>query len=259
MSYQLIKAQEKENGAITEITLSGSPGNVLSLAMMKEIAKQMKIDEKNPQKKLIVFNAEGKHFSFGASVEEHTADKINVMLPYFHSFIAGIIKCPVPTLAKVSGLCLGGAFEFVLACTFICADESAKFGVPEIVLGVFPPPACVLLPARAGDALSAQMILTGDQFEARALREGGLLTLLVEKGNLDAAVNDFFEKKFKPKSASSIRIAHKASRVFLADFYDKHIVEVEKIYLNELVKTADANEGIQAFLENKRPPQWRNA
>jgi cyclohexa-1,5-dienecarbonyl-CoA hydratase len=258
MSYTLIKVQEKADGAITEIMLCSAPGNVLALAMMKEISAQMKIDEKNPHKKLIVFGADGKHFSFGASVEEHTADKVGDMLPYFHSFIGDIIRCPVPTLAKVSGLCLGGAFEFVLACTFICADESAKFGVPEILLGVFPPPACVLLPARAGDALGAQMILTGDQFEARALRESGLLTLLVEKGNLDAAVNDFFEKKFKPKSASSVRIAHKASRVFLADFYEKHIIQVEKIYLSELMKTSDANEGIRAFLE-KRPPQWKDA
>ena len=258
MSYKLIKVQEKENGAVTEITLCSPPGNVLALAMMKEIAEQMRIDEKNPHKKLIVFGADGKHFSFGASVEEHTADKINDMLPKFHSFLAGIIKCPVPTLAKVSGLCLGGAFEFVLACTFICADESAKFGVPEIVLGVFPPPACVLLPARVGDALAAQMILTGDQFEAKTLRESGLLTLLVEKGNLDAAINDFYQKKFQPKSASSIRVAHKASRVFLSDFYDKHIAEVERIYLHELMKTADANEGIRAFLE-KRPPQWKDA
>jgi cyclohexa-1,5-dienecarbonyl-CoA hydratase len=258
MAYTLIKVQETENGAVTEITLSSPPGNVLALAMMKEIAEQIKIDRDNPHKKLIVIGAEGKHFSFGASVEEHTADKIQGMLPHFHSFLSGIIRCPVPTLAKVSGLCLGGAFELVLACTFICADESAKFGVPEILLGVFPPPACVLLPARTGDALSAQMILTGDQFEAKALRECGFLSLLVEKGSLDTAVNDMFEKKFKPKSASSIRIAHKASRVHLADLYDKHIAAVEKIYLNELVKTGDANEGIRAFLE-KRQPMWNDA
>jgi cyclohexa-1,5-dienecarbonyl-CoA hydratase len=258
MNYQFIKVQEKEGGIVTEITLCSPPGNVLALAMMKEIAEQMIIDEKNPHKKLIVFGADGKHFSFGASVEEHTADKVDKMLPYFHSFLSGIINCPIPTLAKVSGLCLGGAFEFALACTFICADETAKFGVPEIVLGVFPPPACVLLPVRVGDALSAQMVLTGDQFEAKALHEAGLLSLLVEKGNLDAAVNAFFEKKLKPKSASSLRIAHKASRVFLRDIYDKYITNVEKIYLNELMKTSDANEGIRAFLE-KRPPQWKDA
>jgi cyclohexa-1,5-dienecarbonyl-CoA hydratase len=224
---------------------------------MREIAEQMKIDAQNPGKKLIILGAEGKNFSFGASVEEHTAGKINSMLPYFHSFLGDIIRSPVPTLAKVSGLCLGGAFELVLACTFICADRSAKFGLPEILLGVFPPPACVLLPARAGDAFSTRMILTGDRFEASAMNGSGLLTLFVEKGALDAAVDDFYEKKLKPKSASSIRIAHKAGRILLIDLYDRLIETVEKIYLGELMKTSDADEGIKAFME-KRTPRWKD-
>jgi len=258
MAYELIKVEEKHGGAVTEIILSSHPGNVLELAMMREIATQMKIDEQNPHKKLIVFSAEGKHFSFGASVEEHTADKIGEMLPNFHTFIGDIIKCPIPTLAKVSGLCLGGAFEFVLACTFICADESAKFGLPEIVLGVFPPPACVLLPERAGDALAAQMILTGDQFPASKFANDGFLTMLVEKGGLGDAVDKYFEKQFLSKSASSIRFAHKASRLNLVDLYEKQIGKAQRLYIDELMKTSDANEGIGAFLE-KRSPVWKDA
>ena len=258
MSFQLIKVREKEDGAVTEMTLCNSPGNILSMAMMKEITEQMEIDKNNPHKKLIVFGADGKNFSFGASVEEHTIDKIDTMLPYFHSFLAGIIKCPIPTLAKVSGLCLGGAFEMALACTFICADESARFGLPEIVLGVFPPAACVLLPTRIGNAPAARMILSGERVEARLLHESGLLTLLVENGNLDAAVDAYFQKHFHAKSASSLRIAHKASRTQLVDLYDKYIKKAEKIYLEELTKTHDANEGIRAFIE-KRPPKWRDA
>jgi cyclohexa-1,5-dienecarbonyl-CoA hydratase len=257
MSHHHIKVQEKENGAITEITLANPPGNVLSLAMMKEIIDQIKIDENNPHKKLIVFSGEGKHFSYGASVEEHTADKIGDMLPYFHGFLGTIIKSPLPTLAKVKGFCLGGAFELALSCTFICAEESAKVGLPEIILGVFPPAACVLLPARIGEARSAAMILSGDQLDASALRETGVFERLVEKGNLDAAVDWFFEKKLKPKSASSLRIAHRASRVPLADTYDKYIDRVGKMYLNELMKTTDAKEGITAFME-KRPVKWRD-
>jgi cyclohexa-1,5-dienecarbonyl-CoA hydratase len=225
---------------------------------MKEIAAQMAIDRENSHKKLIVFGAEGGNFSFGASVEEHTADKIGGMLPYFHSFLGTIITSPIPTLAKVSGRCLGGGFELVLACTFILADETAKFGLPEIRLGVFPPPACVLLPLRAGDALSARMILTGDQFEAKALGENGLLTSLVAQDSLDAAVDDFFRKHLLPKSASSLRIAHRACRGVLADAYAGHIAEAEKIYVNELLKTADAEEGIRAFME-KRTPKWKDA
>jgi len=257
MDYQTISIQEKEDGAVTEITLNNPPGNILTLAMMGEITSRMAIDRENPAKKLIVFGAQGKHFSFGASVEEHTIDKINDMLPHFHSFVAEMIKFPIPTLVKVSGLCLGGGFELALCCTFICADDSAKFGLPEIKLGVFPPPACVLLPARAGDALSAQMILTGDQVEAKQLHESGLLTLLAKNGNLDAAVDDFFHKKFLSKSASSLRFAHRASRVLLADTYERFIGGVERLYLGELIKTADADEGIRAFME-KRSPKWKN-
>jgi cyclohexa-1,5-dienecarbonyl-CoA hydratase len=257
MAYELIKVEEKHGGAVTEITLSSHPGNVLALAMMREISAQIKIDVENPHKKLIVFGAEGKHFSFGASVEEHTADKIGEMLPNFHAFIGEIINCPVPTMAKVSGLCLGGAFEFVLACTFICAENGAKFGLPEIVLGVFPPPASVLLPARAGDALSARIILTGDQVVASELESCGLLTMCSEKEALDGAVDAFFEKQFLPKSASSIRFAHKASRLNLADLYERQIVKAERLYIDELMKTADANEGIQAFL-GKRQPEWKD-
>jgi cyclohexa-1,5-dienecarbonyl-CoA hydratase len=258
MMYTTIKVRENESGAVTEITLASPPGNILSLAMMKEIAAQMAIDRKNPHKKLIVFGAEGGHFSFGASVEEHTAERIGEMLPYFHSFLSGIIKSPVPTLAKVSGLCLGGGFEFVLACTFICAEKSAKFGLPEIQLGVFPPAACVLLPVRIGDAPAARMILTGDQVEAKMLQERGLLALLAEKGSLDAAVDDFYRMSLLPKSASSLHIAHRASRTILADAYDRHIAEVEEMYLKELMKTDDANEGIRAFVE-KRHPKWKDA
>jgi cyclohexa-1,5-dienecarbonyl-CoA hydratase len=258
MSYQLINVREKENGAVTEITLCNSPGNILSMAMMKEIAQQIEIDENNPHKKIIIFGAEGKNFSFGASVEEHTQDKINQMLPYFHSFLARIIKCPVPTMAKVSGLCLGGAFEMALACTFVCADESARFGFPEIILGVFPPAACVLLPARIGEAPAARMILTGDRVKAGVLQESGLLALLVENGNLDRAVDAYFQKHFHPKSASSLCIAHKASRMQLADLYGKYIGKAESMYLKDLMKTNDANEGIRAFIE-KRPPKWRDA
>lgn len=258
MAYERIKVEEKHGGAVTEITLASHPGNVLALAMMHEISEQLAIDEKNPHKKLIVFGAEGKHFSFGASVEEHTAERIGEMLPGFHAFLGDIINSPIPTMAKVSGLCLGGSFEFVLACTFICADESAKFGLPEIVLGVFPPPACVLLPARAGDALAARMILTGDQVPASALESCGLLTMNAEKGDIDAAVEEYFEKHFMPRSASSVRFAHKASRLHLARQYEKEIGRVERLYIDELMKTGDANEGITAFLE-KRDPEWKDS
>lgn len=258
MSYELIQVKETHDGAVTKIILGPGPANILSAQMMQEISTQLKEDEKNPHKKLIVFTSEGKHFSFGASVEEHKPGQVNDMLPAFHRFIEDIITCSIPTLARVSGLCLGGSFEMVLACTFIYADETAKFGVPEIQLGVLPPVACLLLPLKCGEVISSEIILTGAQFKANELHNHGLVNEVVEKNQLDEAVSGFFEKEFLPKSASSIRIAHKGCRMVIAEQYKNLIGRLESLYLEDLMDTADAVEGINSFLE-KRPPEWKDA
>jgi cyclohexa-1,5-dienecarbonyl-CoA hydratase len=255
MAYELIKVKERYDGAVTEITLGPPPANILTAKMMEEISDRLAEDGKNRHKKLIVFSGEGKHFCFGASVEEHKPEFVNDMLPGFHRFIGDVINCKVPTLAKVSGLCLGGGFELVLACTFIYADESARFAVAEIQLAVLPPVASILLPARGCDVLGAQIVLTGEQMGAGKLYEHGLVNEVVEKEKLDEAVTAFFEKQLLPKSASSLQIAHRGSRVFLAEQYKNFIDRLEKLYLEELMSTKDAVEGIQAFLE-KREPKW---
>lgn len=258
MDYELIAVAEKSDGQVTEIVLGPPPGNIVSAKMIAEISAQLQADEKDPHKKLIVFSGQGKHFSFGASVEEHQPEQVGAMLPAFHGLIGQIIGGGIPTLAKVSGLCLGGGCELALACTFIFADEKAKFGVPEIQLGVFPPPACVLLPCRGSDPFAAQMILTGGQFPAEVLQQRGLVNEVVASGKLDEVVDAFFEKQLRPRSASSLRIACRASRMVLAEQYRNFIGRLEDLYLKELMATQDAAEGIRSFLE-KKSPQWRDA
>lgn len=257
MPYELITVEQKYDGAVTQITLGPPPANILSAKMMQEISTQLAEDQKNPHKKLIIISGQGKHFSFGASVEEHKPGAVNNMLPSFHKFIADVIDCKIPTLSKVSGLCLGGAFELVLACTFVYADDSAKFAVPEIQLAVLPPVASILLSARGCDILCAQMVLTGEQLEAIRLQSQGLVNDVVAKEKLDETVNGFFEKQLLPKSASSIRFAHQGSRMYLSEQYKNFIGRLEKLYLDELMATNDAVEGINAFLE-KRKPVWKD-
>ncbi len=258
MSYKCIKVEERNGGEVTEIVLGPPPANILTSAMMEEISAQMREDEKNPDKKLIVFTGEGKHFSFGASVEEHKPENVGDMLPKFHAFIGDVITCPVPTLAAVRGLCLGGAFELVLACDLVFAEEGAQFAVPEIQLGVFPPVASVLLPAKCGGAFASQVILTGDRFNAGTLHDRGLVNHIAESGKIKEAVSSFFEKQIHPKSASSLRITKSASSMVLADEYRNYIGRLESLYLKDLMSTADAVEGITAFLE-KRKPGWKNS
>jgi cyclohexa-1,5-dienecarbonyl-CoA hydratase len=257
MSHKHIKVVETNDGQVTEIALGPPPANILSAEMMKEISGQLREDGDKPHKKLIVFAGQGKHFSFGASVEEHTAENVPAMLPTFHSFIGDLINCDVPTLAKVTGQCLGGSFELVLACDFIFAAKGAKLGVPEIQLGVFPPVACVLAPLKSGGQLASHMILTGERFTATELYRQGLVNQVADAEQLDEAVSTFFQDQIQPKSASSLRIAKSAGNMMLRDQYKSLIARIERLYLKDLMATADAVEGIQAFLE-KRDPEWKD-
>ena len=257
MPYELIKVSDSHDGQVTDIVLGPPPGNVVSAALMKELSQQLEASNADKKKKMIVISGEGKHFSFGAAVEEHTPDRINDMLPAFHDMIGRVLSSAVPTVARVSGVCLGGGFELALACSMIFCDESAAFGVPEIQLGVFPPPATLLLPYKCSESASRRIVITGDKIPADEARRLGIVEEVAAKGALDDLLSGFIEKHIVPKSASSLRIANTAAMTAISVFYHENIGEVEKLYLEELMSTADAVEGIQSFLE-KRPPQWKD-
>lgn len=255
MNFETIRINETFDGEVIELALNVPPANILSAPMMGEISRFMQQQRKNDKLKLIILKGEGKDFCFGASVEEHTADQVGRMLPKFHSMIGEILGHPVPTLAQVTGYCLGGGFELALACSFIVADETAKFSVPEIRLGVFPPVAAVLLPYLAKSAVNAQMIITGSMLDARGLKDAGLATLVADTGDIQTVVDVLIRDEILPKSSSSLRFANQAARLSLVRHYRGLIKDMEKLYLNELMKTHDANEGIHSFLE-KRSPVW---
>lgn len=257
MANDLISVNSLFEGQVDEIVLGTPPANIVSAALMKELAQQIEASNADPHKKLIVIKGEGKHFSFGASVEEHTSDRIAEMLPTFHGMIWQVLSSQVPTIARVTGLCLGGGFELVLACSMIFCDRSAAFGVPEIQLGVFPPPACLLLPFKCGESASRRIILTGEKVPADDAIRLGFVDTVVEKGQLDEALKAFVEEHILPRSASSLRIANEAAMMAIASYYDANIERVEKLYLEKLMSTKDANEGIQSFIE-KRAPTWHD-
>ena len=257
VSYETIKLKEVFDGQVIELTLNSPPSNILTAAMMGEISLFMRQQRINEKLKLIIFKGEGENFSFGASVDEHTAERVKNMLPGFHQMIGEILEHPVPSLAQVAGLCLGGGFELALACSFIVADEKAKFSVPEIQLGVFPPVAAALLPHLANNSVAARMLLTGTRLGALELKEAGLVALIADGNDLHATVESFVEKNFLPLSSSSLRFAQRACRMSVVQQYQGLIEDLESLYLDELMKTHDANEGIQSFIE-KRSPVWTN-
>ncbi|MCF6196523.1 MAG: enoyl-CoA hydratase/isomerase family protein [Emcibacter sp.] len=257
MSYQTLDIEEKYSGQIAVITLNDPPANILTAAMMAEIQTFLKDDASNQDRKMLIFKGAGDHFCFGASVEEHTAEQVDNMLPGFHVMIGDILAHPVPTLAQVSGFCLGGGFELAIACGLIFAGEKSKYAVPEIQLGVFPPVAAALLPFLANGVTASHMLLTGAKLSAEQMKDCGIINEVVPAAELDQFVADYIEKNILPRSASSLRFANRAVRMSVNSLYRQHICDLERLYLDELMKSHDANEGINAFLA-KKTPEWEN-
>jgi cyclohexa-1,5-dienecarbonyl-CoA hydratase len=258
MEHRLIRVEKHHDGSVIKIVLNSPKANILEAAMLSEILDVIQGNFGNNDLKLIAFEGEGKHFSFGASVPEHTKDRAAMMLKSFHEVFYQLAAMGTPTMAIVRGQCLGGGMELAIFCNFIVADSTAVFGQPEIVLGVFPPPASVILPLRVGQTFADEIALTGRSLNAREADRIGLLNLLCEEGE-DAweMAAKWIVKHILPKSASSLRIANFAVRNQFFRSIREELPRMEGLYLKNLMETLDANEGITAFLE-KRKPVWKN-
>jgi len=258
MPAETIRVETRYDGQVTDITIGPPPANIVTALMIDELAAELDRHATGQKDvKLVVIRGDGEHFSYGASVEEHRPEQIRDVLPKLHKLIGGMLENPVPTLAAVSGMCLGGGFELVMGCTLIFADEGAAFGVPEIKLGVFPPAASLLLPWLSSSASAARIILGGSNVNAQTAHRLGVVTEMAAPGELDAAIDQFIEKDILRKSASSLRFANRALRSGIAAHWAAHIGDIERLYINDLMATADAVEGITSFLE-KRKPVWKN-
>lgn len=255
---QKIELNYKHSGQVAEIILNDGKGNVLDNIMMNELLVLFDDFSNNKDLKLITFEGAGKHFSFGASVEEHTKDQVVEMLATFHQMFYKLIKMAVPTLAKISGQCLGGGNELALICNFLFAGKTAFLGQPEILLGVYAPPASVMLPLKIGSARAEELLITGKIIPAEKAFEAGLLNGVFEdKESLNNGVDEWIAKNILTKSAISLRYAVKASRIMFNQVVSEKLAELERIFIEELMETHDANEGIHSFME-KRKPVWTN-
>jgi len=206
--------------------------------------------------KAIVLEGQGQHFSFGASVPEHTADQVAGMLQRFGTLLVTMVETAVPVVAAVRGQCLGGGLEVVSVANRIIATPDARLGQPEIVLGVFAPYASVLLPWRIGRGHAEDLCLSGRSVTGEeALRMGLVDELAPDPAEAALA---WARAHLLPKSASSVRFAVRAVRADLRARLATDLPAIERLYLDDLMKTSDANEGLRAFME-KRSAAWRNA
>lgn len=209
--------------------------------------------------KLIQFMGSGSHFSFGASVEEHTKEKAPRMLKQFHGLFKRLISLSVPSMALVSGQCLGGGLELALMCNFIMLDKTARLGQPEINLGVFAPPASLILPLKIGQTSADKILLSGQIMSPEQFSELGLvLEIFEDRDSMLKGAEKWIRINILKKSASSLRFAVRAARIEFNAVLNRRLDELAQIYENELMATADANEGLRAFLE-KRTPKWQDS
>jgi cyclohexa-1,5-dienecarbonyl-CoA hydratase len=255
----LIDADLLEEGRLLRIRLNGPKGNILSQAMMGDISSALLKHRDDRPLRLVFLTAEGKHFSFGASVEEHRREQAPAMLATFHDLVRNVAAYPVPIAAVVQGQCLGGAFEVVLACHLVFATPSASFACPEVKLGVFPPVLAAIGPLRLGHAVSERMLLTGAALNAETAERLGFVARLLTANSPESEVVSWFEEAMAPLSAFAIRQATKVSRRSsgILQALQVSLSQAERQYLEDVLTSRDGNEGIAAFLE-RRKPVWQD-
>ncbi len=241
------------DGAVERIVLDRPKANVLDAAMMGAIREHIATLGERKGLKLLVFEGAGKHFCFGASVEEHTADQAPAMLAGFHAMFREIEALAVPTAALVRGQCLGGGLELAAFCSHVVAEKGAWLGQPEIKLAVIAPMGSVILPYRVGEGRAQDLLLTGRAASAEEAHAIGLVDLLAESGEGEAALTAWIEGNILDRSASSLRFAYRTARLALGRRLVDDLPEIERIYLEEMMATHDANEGIASFLERRKP------
>ena len=232
-------------------------GNIITDALVGQLRQALEDVSQSTSLRLLVIEGEGRDFSFGANIPEHAPGAIEHSLPLFHALILDLLAMPVPTAAVVRGRCIGGGFEIALACDFIFAADDAMFALPEIKLGVFAPFATVLLPKRVGLAAATSALLTGEARTAAEWKSLGLIELIAPADGLAAAVDAWFNATLAQHSAEALRHAVRALRASISEAAAREIPEIERLYLKDAMRSHDASEGIEAFLE-KRVPRWRD-
>jgi cyclohexa-1,5-dienecarbonyl-CoA hydratase len=254
-TYRTIQVEQSE--AVATIVLNKPPLNILDIAMIEELRDALRAIEADTAIRVIVFRAAGeKAFCAGVSIQDHLPDRIGEMIPKFHEIFRLLARTDRVTVAAVQGHCLGGGLELASMCDFIVAGDNAQFGQPEIKLGQLPPVGVILLPRLIGYRKAAELCLAGDSIGASEAKKVGLINRVVPAGQLARAVEELIAE-LTSLSGAALQLTKQVLRRVSGFDFEAALRESEDLFLNRLVHTADAKEGISAFLE-KRAPKWNH-
>ena len=245
----------EHDGALLRLRLNRPKANLVDAQMIAALDGALLAWRTQTTLRGVLLDAEGPNFSFGASVEEHLPVGCAAMLASLHSLIMGMLEFPVPILVAVRGQCLGGGLEVALAGGLIFAAPDAQFGQPEMMLGVFAPAASVLLPYRVNQPTAEDLLFSGRSIGAAEAKAMGLAHTVFDDPEIAALA--YFEQHLVNKSAAALACAVTAARGTMIRDARQRLGEVERLYLDRLMRTRDANEGLTAFLA-KRKPHWEH-
>jgi len=253
MADSPLNVWSEQEGRLLRLRLASPKANLIDARMIAALQQAFDKAIDDPLARGVLIDAQGDHFSFGASVEEHLPKQCGEMLSKLHHLLITMVGFNRPIMVAVRGQCLGGGLEFACAGSRLFARDDSRFGQPEIQLAVFAPAASCLLPDLVGPANAEDLLLTGRTISGERAHEIGLVAELADDPE-ESALN-YFEKYLSGLSASSLGIAVQAARIERLPRLRKNLDAVEKLYLEELMATEDAVEGLTAFLE-KRRPKW---
>lgn len=255
MSESPLKAWIEKDGGLLRLRLNRPKANIVDAAMIAALRSALGEHRSGRRLRAALLDAEGPHFSFGASVPEHLPGSFEGMLRGLHALLRELLEFPVPVLVAVRGQCLGGGLELAASGSRIFAAPGTMMGQPEMKLAVFPPAASCLLPERIGQFRAEELLFTGRSVGAEEALRIGLVDVLAE--DPEAAAIAFYEEALAPLSAAVLRLAVRAARIGFLERVTEKLDAVERLYIEELMATRDAVEGLTAFLE-KRPPAWED-
>ncbi|MEP6706902.1 MAG: enoyl-CoA hydratase-related protein [Pyrinomonadaceae bacterium] len=255
-AYQNIKFSIDDR--VARITFDRPPLNIFNIAMMREIGQALDDCVSHRDLAAVVFAAAPgtNAFSAGVAVEEHVDETVYQMLDSFHDIFRTLEQLAKPAIAVVNDLALGGGCELVAACDIVIATDRARFGQPEIKLGVFPPVAAILLPRIIGEKRARELIFTGDLIDAATALQLGLVNYVVPEAELERKTQEILDKLCE-LSAVALEMARRAMDIGNGATFDSTLAGVENLYLHELMRSEDAREGVKAFME-KRKAEWRH-
>lgn len=237
------------------LRLQNPPLNIIDIPMMDELSTALAEIETLPAITVIIFSGTQQAFSVGVDVAAHTPDKVESMLTKFHGVVRAVVASRKVSIAAVHGHCLGGGAELAMVCDLVYTSELATWGFPEIRLGCFPSVAATALAALVGQKHAADLILTGRSITGKEAASIGLANEVLAEVDLQRAVQEAVQH-LTQLSPAALAITKKALYAWDSIHFDKGLARAEKIYFEDLMKTEDAHEGINAFMQ-KRPPEWK--